>query len=70
MMIPATVQMEAMSLVRQRRLSIGIIECNLASGTGACPDTYFYCQNKGHIGALIPSSRVRDELCGTPSWSM
>ncbi|KAJ3476466.1 hypothetical protein NLI96_g11139 [Meripilus lineatus] len=32
-------------------------------GTGACPDTNFYCQNRGHIGALIPSSRVRDGLC-------
>ncbi|KAH8074933.1 glucosidase II beta subunit-like-domain-containing protein [Cristinia sonorae] len=32
-------------------------------GTGACPDTQFYCRNEGHIGALIPSSRVRDGLC-------
>ncbi|KAI0786480.1 glucosidase II beta subunit-like-domain-containing protein [Abortiporus biennis] len=32
-------------------------------GTGACPNTQFYCQNKGHIGSLIPSSRVRDGLC-------
>ncbi|KAF5371945.1 hypothetical protein D9615_008110 [Tricholomella constricta] len=32
-------------------------------GTGACPDTVFYCQNKGHIGATIPSSRVNDGLC-------
>ncbi|KXN92860.1 Glucosidase 2 subunit beta [Leucoagaricus sp. SymC.cos] len=32
-------------------------------GTGACPDTFFYCHNKGHIGASIPSSRVRDGLC-------
>ncbi|KAF5364120.1 hypothetical protein D9756_000935 [Leucocoprinus leucothites] len=32
-------------------------------GTGACPDTYFYCHNKGHIGASIPSSRVQDGLC-------
>ncbi|KAF9448372.1 hypothetical protein P691DRAFT_800879 [Macrolepiota fuliginosa MF-IS2] len=32
-------------------------------GTGACSDTFFYCQNKGHIGASIPSSRVRDGLC-------
>ncbi|THV00593.1 endoplasmic reticulum protein [Dendrothele bispora CBS 962.96] len=32
-------------------------------GTGACPDTYFYCKNEGHIGSLIPSSRVNDGLC-------
>ncbi|KAG6861374.1 hypothetical protein C0995_000780 [Termitomyces sp. Mi166 len=32
-------------------------------GTGACPNTVFYCQNKGHIGASIPSSRVNDGLC-------
>ncbi|KAF7776453.1 hypothetical protein Agabi119p4_4846 [Agaricus bisporus var. burnettii] len=32
-------------------------------GTGACPDTFFYCHNKGHIGASIPSSRVRDGIC-------
>ncbi|KAF9480233.1 endoplasmic reticulum protein [Pholiota conissans] len=32
-------------------------------GTGACPDTQFYCENKGHIGSFIPSSRVNDGLC-------
>ncbi|KAG6916566.1 hypothetical protein DXG01_006337 [Tephrocybe rancida] len=32
-------------------------------GTGACPNSVFYCQNKGHIGAAIPSSRVNDGLC-------
>ncbi|CAL1701892.1 unnamed protein product [Somion occarium] len=32
-------------------------------GTGACPNTRFYCRNEGHIGAFIPSSRVRDGLC-------
>ncbi|KAF8164847.1 glucosidase II beta subunit-like-domain-containing protein [Crassisporium funariophilum] len=32
-------------------------------GTGACPNTTFYCQNEGHIGATIPSSRVNDGLC-------
>ncbi|KAF5357648.1 hypothetical protein D9758_007540 [Tetrapyrgos nigripes] len=32
-------------------------------GTGACPDTYFYCKNEGHTGSLIPSSRVKDGLC-------
>ncbi|GJE84796.1 Glucosidase 2 subunit beta [Phanerochaete sordida] len=32
-------------------------------GTGACPNTRFYCANEGHIGALIASSRVNDGLC-------
>ncbi|KIJ56830.1 hypothetical protein M422DRAFT_22966 [Sphaerobolus stellatus SS14] len=32
-------------------------------GTSACPDTYFYCVNAGHIGTHIPSSRVNDGLC-------
>ncbi|KAG5735388.1 Glucosidase 2 subunit beta [Termitomyces sp. T112] len=32
-------------------------------GTGACLNTEFYCQNKGHIGAFIPGSRVNDGLC-------
>ncbi|KAJ3879612.1 glucosidase II beta subunit-like-domain-containing protein [Lentinula edodes] len=32
-------------------------------GTGACPNQSFYCQNEGHIGSFIPSSRVRDGLC-------
>ncbi|VDB86795.1 unnamed protein product [Peniophora sp. CBMAI 1063] len=34
-------------------------------GTGACPNTTFYCENAGHIGASIPSSHVRDGLCET-----
>ncbi|KAI0939027.1 hypothetical protein AcW1_004173 [Taiwanofungus camphoratus] len=32
-------------------------------GTGACPNTVFYCRNEGHIGAYIPSTRVGDGLC-------
>ncbi|THH03418.1 hypothetical protein EW146_g10448, partial [Bondarzewia mesenterica] len=32
-------------------------------GTGACPDTLFYCKSEGHICASIPSSRVNDEIC-------
>ncbi|KAJ7122861.1 glucosidase II beta subunit-like-domain-containing protein [Mycena epipterygia] len=32
-------------------------------GTSACPNSTFYCQNAGHIGATIPSSRVNDGLC-------
>ncbi|TFK85069.1 endoplasmic reticulum protein [Polyporus arcularius HHB13444] len=32
-------------------------------GTSACPNSLFYCVNEGHIGSLIPSSRVRDGLC-------
>jgi len=34
-------------------------------GTGACPDSQFYCRNEGHIGAYIPSSRVGDGMCET-----
>ncbi|KAJ3250725.1 hypothetical protein HDU77_006415 [Chytriomyces hyalinus] len=33
------------------------------SGTSACPEAVFYCANKGHIGAEIPSSRVNDGVC-------
>ncbi|KAJ6543846.1 glucosidase II beta subunit-like-domain-containing protein [Mycena capillaripes] len=32
-------------------------------GTSACPNSTFYCQNVGHIGGTIPSSRVNDGLC-------
>ncbi|KAH8113337.1 endoplasmic reticulum protein [Phellopilus nigrolimitatus] len=32
-------------------------------GTSACPNATFYCQNEGHIGASIRSSRVNDGLC-------
>ncbi|KAJ6627392.1 glucosidase II beta subunit-like-domain-containing protein [Mycena sp. CBHHK59/15] len=32
-------------------------------GTSACPNSTFYCQNDGHIGETIPSSRVNDGLC-------
>ncbi|KAF7331712.1 hypothetical protein MKEN_00051000 [Mycena kentingensis (nom. inval.)] len=32
-------------------------------GTSACANSTFYCQNAGHIGASIPSSRVNDGLC-------
>ncbi|KAF8626905.1 hypothetical protein AX15_004634 [Amanita polypyramis BW_CC] len=32
-------------------------------GTSACPNSIFYCQNVGHVGASIPSSRVNDGLC-------
>ncbi len=33
-------------------------------GTSACSNGIFYCQNAGHVGAFIPSSRVNDGLCG------
>ncbi|KAJ7067907.1 glucosidase II beta subunit-like-domain-containing protein [Mycena amicta] len=32
-------------------------------GTSACTNSTFYCQNTGHVGATIPSSRVGDGLC-------
>ena len=37
---------------------------NFLQGTGACPNTTFYCRNEGHIGATISSIRVNDGLCG------
>lgn len=33
-------------------------------GTSACPNSTFYCNNEGHIGASIRSSYVNDGLCG------
>jgi protein kinase C substrate 80K-H len=33
-------------------------------GTSACSGNTFYCENEGHVGASIPSSRVNDGLCG------
>ncbi|KAF8485237.1 glucosidase II beta subunit-like-domain-containing protein [Russula ochroleuca] len=32
-------------------------------GTSACSGNTFYCENEGHVGASIPSSRVNDGLC-------
>ncbi|KAL0058582.1 hypothetical protein AAF712_010460 [Marasmius tenuissimus] len=32
-------------------------------GTSACPNSTFYCQNVGHIGSSIRSSRVNDGVC-------
>src|SRR6266581_1068072 len=32
-------------------------------GTDACPNGWFHCVNRGHIGADIRSSRVNDGLC-------
>ena len=40
------------------------VENDLFQGTGACPNTNFYCRNEGHIGVTIPSSHVNDGLCG------
>ena len=30
----------------------------------ACVKGHFYCQNKGHFGRTLPSSRVNDGICG------
>ncbi|ORX59878.1 hypothetical protein BCR36DRAFT_341933 [Piromyces finnis] len=32
-------------------------------GTSACLNSMFYCKNKGHVPAYIPSSRVNDGTC-------
>ncbi|KAJ3025427.1 UNVERIFIED_CONTAM: hypothetical protein HDU68_007140 [Siphonaria sp. JEL0065] len=32
-------------------------------GTSACNDSLFYCNNAGHIGSSISSSRVNDGVC-------
>ncbi|KAK9325674.1 glucosidase II beta subunit-like-domain-containing protein [Lipomyces orientalis] len=32
-------------------------------GTSACPGAKFYCANKGHVAAFLPSSRVNDGVC-------
>ncbi|KAJ3075902.1 hypothetical protein HDU98_006534 [Podochytrium sp. JEL0797] len=32
-------------------------------GTSACNNAIFYCENVGHIGSEIPSSRVNDGVC-------
>jgi len=35
----------------------------LYTGTSACPNSLFYCKNKGHVPAYIPSTRVNDGTC-------
>lgn len=59
MMITATVQTEAMSLVGPQRLTV----CDPALGTAACGNGHYYCENIGHIGQYILSSRVNDGIC-------
>jgi protein kinase C substrate 80K-H len=39
-------------------------------GTSACPNSTFYCQNVGHLGSIIPSSRVNDGLCGASIYTL
>lgn len=34
------------------------------TGTSACPDGKFYCQNVGHSPLTLFSSRVNDGICG------
>jgi len=63
MMISVIAWMAVMNPVRQGIVH-GKLMLDRIPGTGACPDTHFYCQNRGHIGASIPSSQVRDGLCG------
>lgn len=33
-------------------------------GTSACPNSYFYCENEGHLPAYIKSWAVNDGVCG------
>lgn len=33
------------------------------TGTSACGNTYFYCENIGHTSAYIKTSRVNDGVC-------
>ena len=44
-----------------------MLPLTLRTGTSACPSSRFYCVNAGHVGSFIPSTRVRDGLCGTSS---
>lgn len=37
--------------------------CLQTLGTSACPNSYFYCENKGHIPSYIKSYRVNDGVC-------
>lgn len=64
-MIIVTVWMEAMSQVSSHDILVDFLLYLVILGTGACPTGAFYCHNEGHIGSLIPSTRVRDGLCGT-----
>ncbi|KAF9438149.1 hypothetical protein BGZ76_009523 [Entomortierella beljakovae] len=32
-------------------------------GTSACGNTYFYCENQGHLPAYLKTSRVNDGVC-------
>lgn len=38
--------------------------CLLTTGTSACAEGWFYCENKGHIPGKIRSNRVNDGVCG------
>lgn len=52
---------------RLKRSNWGWLTYFQSIGTSACPNSTFYCVNRGHIGATIPSSRVDDGLCGEHS---
>ena len=36
----------------------------ICSGTSACSNGFFFCENRGHRGSYIMSSRVNDGICG------
>lgn len=65
MMIIVIVQMVVMNQVSTEDTRGRGAYAGLNEGTSACANSTFYCQNEGHIGSTIPSSRVNDGLCGT-----
>ncbi len=36
----------------------------LTAGTSACPNSSFYCRNRGHLPLRLNASMVDDQLCG------
>lgn len=49
------------------RLIVGAMHVLISvflTGTSACANSTFFCENVGHIPAYILSSRVNDGVCG------
>jgi len=70
MMTSVTVLMARMSLVcccflsLSQALGLTLSHTHSLTGTSACPNGIFTCENKDHISLRIPSSRVNDGICG------